>query len=105
MYPVLHLRDDEHLHRTPEGSLPMIVDPVPEDEVFDRLRASLEKDGIALRRGTLDGMSDDPRGRFYTTPTGSEEVSEPRVDLDRMARQKGVLKPNEALVPSKGEVT
>jgi hypothetical protein len=81
----------------------MIVDPVTEDEVFERLRASLEKDGIALRRGTLDGMSDDSRGRFYTTPSGSEEISERNVDLDRLARRQGVLKPNEALVPSKGE--
>jgi hypothetical protein len=81
----------------------MIVDPVTEDQVFERLRVRLEKDGVELRRGTLDGMKDDSRGRFYTTPIGSDEISDRKVDLDRLARAKGVLQPNEALVPSKGE--
>jgi hypothetical protein len=82
----------------------MIVDPVSEDEVFERLRTELSKEGIELRRGSLDGMAKDERGRFYTTVGGSEAVSDRHVDIERLARRKQVLRPNEAIVPSKGEV-
>jgi hypothetical protein len=82
----------------------MIVDPVSEDAVFERLRAELSKEGIALHRGSLDGMAKDELGRFYTTAAGSETISDRHVDIERLARQKQVLRPNEAIVPSKGEV-
>lgn len=78
----------------------MIVDPITEDEVFARLRATLLQQGLVLQRGTLDGKSGDERGRFYTTRGDSAEVVDRRIDLDRWARQHAVLKPNEALVPS-----
>jgi hypothetical protein len=47
-------------------------------------------------------MAHDERGRFYTTRAETDEVLEPHVDLDRSARHAGVLKPNEALVPTIG---
>ena len=81
----------------------MIVDPVTEDEVFERLRPELESQGLTLHRGTLDGMADDKLGRFYITRSDSGEVVEADVELDRRARQAGVLKANEALVPAHGE--
>ena len=80
----------------------MIVDPINEDQVFDRLRNALAKTGIALRRGTLDGMAHDERGRFYTTREGSEEIAERHVDIERAARKLGVLLANEAMVPAHG---
>ena len=82
----------------------MIVDPVTEDEVFERLRADLARQGVCLHRGPLDGMAHNETGRFYTTREGSDVIAERNVELDRWARRHGVLKPNEALVPSKGEV-
>ena len=81
----------------------MIVDPVTEDEVFERLRHELVAQGLTLHRGTLDGMADDKRGRFYITRSDSGEIVETDVELDRRARAAGVLKPNEALVPAHGE--
>jgi hypothetical protein len=82
----------------------MIVDPVTEDEVFERLRAHLGRQGIALHRGSLDGMAKDDRGRFFTTVGASDGVSDRHVNIERLARQEGLLHPNEAIVPSKGEV-
>ncbi|HEY4066993.1 MAG TPA: hypothetical protein VGM74_08880 [Burkholderiaceae bacterium] len=82
----------------------MIVDPIPEDEVFDRLRPVLRAQGLDLHRGPLDGMSRGEVGRFYTTKNGaSGEVDERDLDLERRARALGVLRVNEAMVPSHGE--
>ena len=81
----------------------MIVDPVTEDEVFERLRPALSAQGLTLHRGTLDGMAGDTPGRFYITRGDSDEIVETDVELDRRAREAGVLKPNEALVPAHGE--
>jgi hypothetical protein len=80
----------------------MIVDPITEDEVFERLRAALAGRGMTLHRGTMDGMSADKRGRFFITRNGSDEIAEQDVDIDRRARACGVLQPNEALVPAHG---
>jgi hypothetical protein len=84
---------------------PMIVDPVSEDEVFERLRTRLASRDLALHRGSLDGMKHDELGRFYTTRADSESIVDRHVDIERWARQEGALKPNEALVPSKGSVS
>jgi hypothetical protein len=82
----------------------MIVDPVSEDEVFERLRTRLASRGLALHRGSLDGMRHDEIGRFYTTDVDSESIVDRHVDIERWARQEGALRPNEAVVPSKGSV-
>lgn len=80
----------------------MIVDPITEDEVFERLRPVLSAQGMDLHRGPLDGMTTGEVGRFFTTRSGTEEVAESDLDLERRARQVGVLRPNEAMVPSHG---
>ena len=81
----------------------MIVDPVTEDEVFERLRAGLSSEGLVLHRGHLDGMAADVIGRFYLTKAGSPDIVENDVDIERRARAMDLLKPNEALVPAHGE--
>lgn len=83
----------------------MIVDPVNEDEVFERLRAALLKHGLTLHRGTLDGAAHDELGRFFTTVGTHGPVQDRHVDLQRWARREHVLGVNEAFVPAHGEVT
>lgn len=80
----------------------MIVDPITEDELCERLHAPLATQGLALHRGTLDGMAHTTRGRFFITRLGSEEVAENDVNIEDRARRMGVLKDNEALVPAHG---
>lgn len=83
----------------------MIVDPITEDTLYERLRQALALQGLVLRRGTLDGMAHDRRGRFFITREGSEAVAEYDVDIERRARATGVLEPNEAVVPAHGTGT
>jgi hypothetical protein len=82
----------------------MIVDPIPEDSVFDRLKPLLSAQGVTLHRGPLDGMTRGAVGRFFTTRGDSGEVQDSDLDLERSARQLGALSANEAMVPSHGEV-
>ena len=91
------------VHCGPAAKAEMINDPISEDEVFERLRADLATRGLALRRGTLDGMAADSRGRFFSTREGADEIVERDVDIERAARQRGLLEPNEAMVPAHGE--
>jgi hypothetical protein len=80
----------------------MIVDPITEDEVFERLRPVLTAQGVTLHRGPLDGMTRGEVGRFYTTRADAGQVVDSDLELEREARQVGVLRPNEAMVPSHG---
>jgi hypothetical protein len=81
----------------------MIVDPVTEDEVFERVDTALQSQGLTLHKGVRDGTGYGDRGRFFTTVGESGAVRDRDIDLDKWARRLDVLKVNEAMVPSVGD--
>jgi hypothetical protein len=77
----------------------VIISPVPEPEVFERLRADLSEQGITLHRGSRSSGAFDDKGRYYAT-TADGTVEERNIDLERLARDRGVLEPYETVACS-----
>ena len=83
----------------------MIAEPIPEDDVFDRLQAALRAERLVLHRGVRDGLGyREGQGRYYTTDGSGGAVRDSDLDLEGAARQRGGLKVTETMVPSHGAV-
>lgn len=79
---------------------PLLV-PISERAVFQRLSRTLEKKGKRLKSNNRPGPAPDI-GNYFIVSLERMSVVKTHVDLEKLARELGVLKPYERVEKGKG---